>query len=84
MPNRPSYSLKAILVIIAVLSVPLGMIAARERSWMICGVGLLAVAISVCVGSFTRGWRGVSTDLMIGFVIASFIVVAVVMALIFG
>ncbi|MBL7037739.1 MAG: hypothetical protein ISR77_03870 [Pirellulaceae bacterium] len=84
MPNRPQFSLKAILVIIAILSVPLGMIATRKSSWVICGVGFLAVAISVSVSYLTRRWRGTLAYLMIKFVLVSFIAAAVVMALVFG
>ncbi len=84
MPNRPQFSLKAILVIIAILSVPLGMIATRKSSWVICGVGFLAVAISVSVSYLTRRWRGTLAYLMIEFVLVSFIAAAVVMALVFG
>ncbi len=84
MNKQRQFDLKAILVIIAVLSVPLAMIATRERSWMICGVGFLAVTVSICIGCVTRGWRGAPADLLIGSAILGVIVLAVIIALVFG
>ena len=58
MSKRPQVTLKAILVIIAVLSVPLAMLGSGNRDLFTLG-GLLAPPLLFgCIGYLVGGWRG--------------------------
>lgn len=59
MSKRPQYSLQAILVIMAVLSGPLGIMASRNPDLDGLGGILLLPALFCCMGYLLRGWEGV-------------------------
>ena len=66
MPNRPQFSLKAILVIVAVLSVPLAMFATRNGLPRLWGVVLLFPILGGCVGYLAGGGHRAGTGIAIG------------------
>ncbi len=54
---RPQFSLKAILVIVAVLSVPFAMFVSKGILHPIGGI-ILVPTIATCAGYLVRGWYG--------------------------
>ncbi|MBC8868009.1 MAG: hypothetical protein H8E44_01260 [Planctomycetes bacterium] len=67
MSKRPQFSLKAILVIIAVLAVPMALFATRNEQWEELGVILLFPVVGGCWGYVTAGWKGIAIGVSIGF-----------------
>jgi len=66
MPRLPQYSLKGILVIITVLSVPLGMLVSRNERWEVLGVAVVFLVVGGLWGYITRGQKGVVIGVTIG------------------
>jgi len=61
MGGRWQFSLKAILVVIAVLSVPLAMIASRQGAFVLMAALILPAVIGACGGYLVKGWEGAQT-----------------------
>ena len=66
MPNRPQFSLRSILIIVAVLSVPLGMMVSPQA---LLGVLLLLPVAGGCVGYLVGGRDKVVTGVLIGVIV---------------
>ena len=64
MSKRPQFSLKALLVIIAVLAVPLGMMVVGDRigdrDCALFGAVYALPVLFGCIGYLLGGWRGVA------------------------
>ncbi len=69
MPNRPQFSLKAILIFTAVLSVPLAMIATRDKATGPLGILLLFPVLGGYAGYFVGGRRRAGDGIAIGIII---------------
>lgn len=66
MPNRPRYSLKAMLVFIAMLSVPLAMIGMRDETVSWLGVALLFPVLGGGLGCLTDTRGGTEEGILVG------------------
>ena len=73
MPHRPQFSLKAILVIVAVLAVPLGLITAWELTTLALAALITPPILGGCAGYVIAGWRSALVGAGIG--VASVILV---------
>jgi hypothetical protein len=82
MANRPQFSLKAVLIIIAVLSVPLAMMASGQKTLMALGVVLACPTLGACGGFLCNGDKGAPWGAFIGLVVA--VVAAVVIPTLYG
>ncbi len=69
MSKRPQFSLKAILVIIAVLAVPLGMLASGQWLLVRLAVCLACPTVGACAGYLCGGAKGASKGALIGLII---------------
>jgi len=65
---KPQFSLKAMLIITAALSVPLGMIATENVVAGLLGVMLLFPALGGCVGYLAGGWQRVGAGVPLGII----------------
>ena len=67
---RTQFSLKAIMVIIAVLAVPLGMLVSGDYLYLVPLGGILVLpAVFACIGYLLRGWEGVVIGVLTGLVL---------------
>jgi len=64
--ERPQFSLKAILVIIAVLAVPLGMVVSGVPALVYLGGMSALPVLSGCIGYLVGGWRGLLIGMAAG------------------
>jgi len=69
MANRPQFSLKAILGIMAVLSVPLAMLATQYGELAEFGLILALPVVGGCVGYCLGGWKHVGVGALIGLIV---------------
>ena len=69
MANRPRYSLKAMLVFIAMLSVPLAMI--QGHGWEGLGVLLLFPVVGGAIGYLIDGMDGLEKGMIFGLLIGA-------------
>ena len=67
-PPRPQFSLKAILVIIAVLAVPLGMMVSGDAAAVLVGRILAPAALLGCIGYLIGGSNGAWAGAFIGLI----------------
>ena len=78
MSKRPQFSLKAILVIIAVLAVPMGLMATWQLTTMAVAVLITPPTLGGCVGYFVAGRLGAVLGVAVG--VASLILLALLVA----
>jgi len=68
MSERPQFSLKAILVIIAILSVPLGMMVSEDGRNILLGMIIALPILFGCIGYLLGKWAGVMIGVLISLV----------------
>jgi hypothetical protein len=72
--NRPQFSLKAVLNIIAVMSVPLAMIATQNLLLIVWGILLLFPFSGGCTGYLLGGWQRAGDGILFGILANGFLV----------
>ena len=68
MPKRPQFSLKALLVIIAVLAVPLGMLVGGNGDLAAAGVVFALHALFGSIGYLLGRWTGAAIGVLLAFI----------------
>ena len=67
---RPQFSLKAMLLIVAVLAVPLGMMVSADHLLFLFGCYALCIGIGGSVGYLLGGWERACVGMGIGMLLA--------------
>jgi hypothetical protein len=81
MTLKPRFTLKAILVIVAALSVPVGMMSSGIVSLIILGTLIVLPVVGGCVGYVVAGWAGAGLGVSIG---CSLVLVSGLLLFLFG